>query len=116
MNPTQWTTVDQYLTELFVPPVDALDHALRTSSAAGLPNINVSPTQRKLLMILAQIQGAKKGLEIGTLGAYSTIWLAAGVPASQGRIITLEFDPKHADIAANNLAHAKLTNTVEIIR
>jgi predicted O-methyltransferase YrrM len=116
MNNETWTKVDQYITELFVPPDDALDHALRTSAAAGLPNINVSPNQGKLLMILAQIQGAKKVLEIGTLGGYSTIWLARGLPKGEGKVVTLEFSPKHADIAQANLERAKIANFVEIVR
>src|SRR5215469_11340831 len=107
MNKEIWTKVDQYIADLFVPPDDALDHALRTSAAAGLPNINVSPNQGKLLMILAQIQGAKKVLEIGTLGGYSTIWLARGLPKGEGKIVTLEYEGKHADVARGNFERAK---------
>ena len=116
MSTQDWTAVDRYLAELFVPADRALDHALRTSRAAGLPEINVSPTQGKLLMLLAQIQGAKKVLEIGTLGGYSTIWLSRGLPRASGKIVTLEFDPKHAEVASRNFKHAKLDGTVEIIR
>jgi predicted O-methyltransferase YrrM len=116
MNKETWTKVDQYITDLFVPPDDALDHALRTSAAAGLPNINVSPNQGKLLMILAQIQGAKKVLEIGTLGGYSTIWLARGLPKGEGKIVTLEFEARHADVAEGNFERAGVADVVEIVR
>jgi predicted O-methyltransferase YrrM len=116
MSKQEWTAVDQYLADLFVPPDKALDHALSTSKAAELPDINVSPTQGKLLMLLAQIQGAKKVLEIGTLGGYSTIWLSRGLPLGQGRIITLEYDPKHAEVASRNFKQAKIDDLVEIIQ
>ncbi len=109
----QWTAVDRYITDLLVPPDPALDAALQASAAAGLPAINVAPNQGKLLMLLAQIQGARSILEIGTLGAYSTIWLARALPAD-GRLITLEADPKHAEVARANIARAGLANRVEV--
>ena len=109
----QWTAVDRYLTDLLVPPDPALDGALRDSAAAGLPPINVSPNQGKLLHLLARVQGARAILEIGTLGGYSTIWLARALPLG-GRLITLESDPKHADVARANLARAGLTDAVEL--
>jgi predicted O-methyltransferase YrrM len=88
----QWTAVDRYITGLFVRPDPALDAALQASAAAGLPSHNVSPNQGKLLLLLARIQGARTILEIGTLGGYSTIWLAQALPAD-GHLITLEADP-----------------------
>ncbi|MEH2315966.1 O-methyltransferase [Nostoc sp.] len=103
MTQEQWTAVDRYFTDLLVPPDPALDAALQTSAAAGLPPHNVSPNQGKLLLLLAQIQRARTILEIGTLGGYSTIWLARALP-SDGRLITLEADPKHAEVARANIA------------
>jgi predicted O-methyltransferase YrrM len=109
----RWTAVDDYITGLLVPPDPALDGALRDSAAAGLPAIQVTPNLGKLLHLLARIQGARRILEIGTLGGYSTIWLARALP-SDGRLVTLELEKKHADIAAANLARAGLTGQVEI--
>jgi predicted O-methyltransferase YrrM len=114
MTEEKWTAVDRYITEMLVPADAALESALKASVAAGLPQINVSPNQGKLLMLLAQIQGAAKVLEIGTLGGYSTIWLARGL-ARGGRLITLEANPKHADVARGNIARAGLADVVEVI-
>jgi predicted O-methyltransferase YrrM len=113
MSKDQWTAVDRYITDLLVPPDPALDAALQASSAAGLPAINVAPNQGKFLMLLAQIRGARNILEIGTLGAYSTIWLARALPAD-GRLITLEADPKHAEVARANIERAGFTHMVEL--
>lgn len=113
MTQDQWTAVDRYITDLLVRPDPALDAALASSTAAGLPAINVSPPQGKLLQLLARAQGARKILEIGTLGGYSTIWLARAVPTG-GRLITLEADPKHADVARANIAGAGLAGVVEV--
>ena len=113
MSKEQWTAVDQYITDLFVPPDDALDGALKAAADAGLPAIHVAPNQGKLLSILAQSIGAKKILEIGTLGAYSTIWMARALPAD-GKFITLEYDPKHAEIARKNITYAGLDKIVEV--
>ncbi|MEH1826391.1 MAG: O-methyltransferase [Nostoc sp.] len=113
MTQEQWTAVDRYFTDLLVPSDPALDTALQTSAAAGLPPHNVSPNQGKLLLLLAQIQGARSILEIGTLGGYSTIWLARALP-SDGRLITLEADPKHAEVARANIAHAGLSKLVDL--
>jgi predicted O-methyltransferase YrrM len=113
MNQETWTAVDRYLAGLFVPSDPALDAALEASAAAGLPPIGVSPVQGKLLQLLARIQGARNILEIGTLGGYSTIWLARALPAG-GRLITLEFDPKHAEVARANLVRAGLAGVVEL--
>ena len=113
MNQDQWTAVDRYLTDLLVPADPALESALRDSAAAGLPAINVSPNQGKLLYLLARLQGARTVLEIGTLGGYSTIWLARALPAG-GRLVTLEADAKHAEIARANIARAGLADIVEL--
>jgi predicted O-methyltransferase YrrM len=109
----QWTVVDRYITDLFVPPDPVLDAALQASAAAGLPSHNVSPNQGKLLMLLARIQEARTILEIGTLGGYSTIWLARALPVG-GHLITLEADPKHAQVARANIARAGLAHVVEL--
>jgi predicted O-methyltransferase YrrM len=113
MNQEPWTTVDQYLADLLLEPDAALDAALQASAAAGLPAISVSPTQGKLLHLLARSIGARNVLEVGTLGAYSTIWLARALPAD-GRVITLEADAKHAAIARANLARAGLDDVVDL--
>src|SRR5438552_3672547 len=114
MSQEQWTAVDRYVTDLLVPSDPALDAALQASADAGLPAIQVSPNQGKLLHLLARVQGARKILEIGTLGGYSTIWLARALP-KDGRLITLESEPKHADIARANIARAGLSAIVELI-
>jgi predicted O-methyltransferase YrrM len=113
MNTEVWTGVDQYLAAALLEPDPILDAALESSEAAGLPAINVSPTQGKLLQMLARLLGARQILEIGTLGGYSTIWLARALPPD-GRLITLEADEKHAAVARANLAHAGLDSIVEI--
>jgi predicted O-methyltransferase YrrM len=113
MAQEQWTAVDRYITDLLVPPDPALDAALQASDAAGLPPIQVSPNQGKLLQLLAQVQGARAILEIGTLAGYSTIWLARALPAG-GRLITLEADPRHAEVAQANIARAGLAEVVDL--
>ena len=113
MSQDQWTAVDRYVTDLFVAPDPALENALATSAAADLPAINVSPAQGKLLHLLARAHGARNILELGTLGGYSTIWLARALPTG-GRLITLEANPKHAAVARANIAHAGLTRVVEL--
>lgn len=113
MDRDRWTAVDRYLADLFLPPDPALDAALAESAAAGLPSINVSAAQGRFLKFLAEIQGARSILEIGTLGAYSTIWLARALPAG-GRLISLEADLKHAAVARKNLARAGLLDVVEV--
>ena len=113
MAQEQWTAVDSYVEKLFIAPDFALEAALDSSKAAGLPTINVSPAQGKLLHLLARVQGARKILELGTLGGYSTIWLARALPP-EGRLISLEIDPKRAEIARANIARAELANVVEI--
>jgi predicted O-methyltransferase YrrM len=113
MSQEQWTAVDRYFADLLVPPDAALEAALQASVAAGLPPINVSPNQGKLLQLLARIQNVRTILEIGTLGGYSTIWLARALPPG-GRLVTLEADPKHAEVARANLARAGLAGVVEL--
>jgi len=113
MPEDQWTAVDRYVADLLVAPDAALDGALEASDAAGLPAIAVSPAQGKLLHLLARACGAKTVLEIGTLAGYSTIWLARALPAD-GRVITLEAEPKHAEVARANLASAGLADVVEV--
>jgi predicted O-methyltransferase YrrM len=113
MSQEQWTAVDSYITGLLVRGDPALDGALERSAGAGLPQIHVSPNQGKLLQLLAQSQKAAKILEIGTLGAYSTIWLARALPPA-GRLITLEYEPKHAEVARANIAAAGLKDVVEL--
>ena len=109
----RWTAVDDYLNERLVPPDPALDGALRDSEAAGLPAIQVTPTMGKLLHLLARVQGARRILEIGTLGGYSTIWLARALPAG-GRVVTLESEARHAEVARANVKRAGLGDVVDL--
>jgi predicted O-methyltransferase YrrM len=113
MADEQWAQVDQYFSEALLPSDPTLESALETSVAAGLPAISVSPSQGKLLQILAQLVDASSILEIGTLGGYSTIWLARGLRAG-GYLVTLEIDPKHADVARSNISRAGLSDIVEV--
>ncbi len=113
MTQAQWTSVDRYITDLLVPNDPALDAALASSTAAGLPAINVAPNQGKLLYLIARLQGARSILEIGTLGGYSTIWLARALPKG-GKVITLEADPKHAAVARTNIERANLAGVVDV--
>ena len=113
MSKKKWTAVDRYISEALIPTDPALESALAASKKAGLPAIAVAPNQGKWLMILAQAIGARSILEMGTLGGYSTIWLARALPAD-GRLISLEFDPKHAEVARGNVARAGLADKVEI--
>lgn len=105
--------VDAYIERLFIPRDGALEHSLRDAEQAGLPAINVSPNQGKLLYLVARLVGARRVLEIGTLGGYSTIWLARALPPD-GKVITLELDPKHAEVARRNLDRAGVGDRVEI--
>ncbi len=109
-----WHAVDDYLGGLLVGPDPALDAALAANRAAGLPPIDVSPLQGKLLHLLARVAGARRILEIGTLGGYSTIWLARALPRG-GRLVTLERVPRHAEVARENLARAGLAEVVEVV-
>jgi caffeoyl-CoA O-methyltransferase len=105
--------VDRYIEHLLNPHDEALAQNLQTAQAADLPTINVSPNEGKLLYLLAKIAGAKRVLEIGTLGGYSTTWLARAVP-TDGRVITLELDEKHAEVARQNLDRAGVADRVEV--
>jgi predicted O-methyltransferase YrrM len=110
---TNWADIDRYLSKAVIPPDPILEHALAAADRAGLPAIQVSPQQGKLLMLLAQMVGANRILEIGTLAGYSTIWLGRGLPP-QGKLITLEADPKHAEVARSNIARADFADFVEV--
>lgn len=111
----QWNAVDDYFCQQLVPQDAALEAALADSAAAGLPAINVAPNQGKFLNLLARIHGARRILEIGTLGGYSAIWLARALPEN-GRLVTLEYEPRHVEVAAANLARAGVAGKVDIIQ
>jgi predicted O-methyltransferase YrrM len=113
-NQDQWDAVDNYITSQLVPSDHALEAALTASRAAGLPNIQVAPNQGKLLALYVQALGARKVLEIGTLGGYSSIWLARALPPG-GTLLTLELEPKHAAVARENLARAGVGERVEVL-
>jgi predicted O-methyltransferase YrrM len=113
MPEDQWTAVDHYISDCLALSDPALDAALAANAAAGLPSIDVSPCQGKFLQLLAQLRGARRILEIGTLGGYSTICLARALPAG-GRVVTLEVDAKHAEVARSNVARAGFSDAVEI--
>lgn len=109
----QFNAVDDYLTAAVVKPDDALRAAVRTTAEAGLPAIEVTAGQGKLLMLLARISGARRVLEVGTLGGFSTIWLARGLPAD-GEVVTCEYEPRHAEVARANLERAGVGHKVTI--
>jgi len=113
MSQDVWTSVDRYIAEQFIPEDATLDEALRESERAGLPLIAVSAAQGKWLHLLARAIGARRILEIGTLGGYSGIWLARALPTG-GRLTTLELDPAHAEVARKNFARAGLGHAIEI--
>jgi predicted O-methyltransferase YrrM len=113
MTQQLWTSVDDYITQLFVQSDPIMQETLAASETAGLPSISVAPNEGKLLMLLAQLCGARNILEIGTLGGYSTIWLARGM-VSGGSLITLEANPKHAEVARLNIARAGFTDRAEV--
>jgi predicted O-methyltransferase YrrM len=113
MSESEWIDVDRYFTDLLVRPDPALAATLEASEAAGLPPINVADNQGKFLMLLALARGARNILEIGTLGGYSTIWLARALP-SDGRLVTLEAVPTHAKVARENIERAGFGKTVEV--
>jgi predicted O-methyltransferase YrrM len=114
MSQELWTAVDKYLVHTLLPPDDALAAAIAASDAAGLPSIQVSPPQGKLIHMLARVQGARRILEIGTLGGYSTIWLGRALPPD-GKLITIEIDAAHARVAASNIARAGLSDRVTVM-
>jgi predicted O-methyltransferase YrrM len=113
MDKQLWAAVDEYTTGLLIPPDPALSAALEASEAAKLPSINVSASQGKLLMVLARLARASQILEIGTLGGYSSIWLARALPP-QGRLITLEANARHAEVARSNIARAGFASQVDV--
>jgi predicted O-methyltransferase YrrM len=108
-----WTEVERYFDGMLIPEDPATTAALKASSSAGLPSINVTPSQGRLLWLLARVQGARKILEIGTLGGYSTIWMGRALPAG-GRLLSLEIDPEHAKVARSNIKRAGLSEMVEV--
>jgi caffeoyl-CoA O-methyltransferase len=110
---TQLTQIDGYIEGLFSPQDEALEAAVRESQRAGLPKIHVSPNEGKLLQLLAEMTGARRILEIGTLGGYSTINLARGM-AGDGALISLEINERHAEVARENVGRAGLGEKVEI--
>jgi predicted O-methyltransferase YrrM len=112
-KPEIWSAVDRYFEEKFLSHDEALETALQSNREAGLPAIDVTPLQGKFLELLVRISGAQRILEIGTLGGYSTIWLSRALPPG-GRLITLELDPRHAEIARANLERASLLDRVEL--
>ncbi|WP_281974909.1 O-methyltransferase [Halobacillus litoralis] len=109
-----WTNVDQYFLDHLFPEETIMEEVLEVNKEAGLPSIDVSPTQGKLLHLLVKMKGAKNILEIGTLGGYSSIWMAKALPEG-GKLTTLEFNPKHAEIAAANMKKAGVEEKIEII-
>ena len=113
MTESVWSDVDHHICDHLLPADPVLEAALAASAAAGLPEINVTPNQGKLLHLLARIHGAKRILEIGTLGGYSTIWLARALPAD-GRVVTLEFERHHAEVARANFERAGLSEQIDI--
>lgn len=113
MTDPRWSEVDDYLSGHYLPEDPVLEAALAASAEAGLPQIQVSPLHGKLLLLLAKATGARRILEVGTLGGYSTIWLARGLPPG-GRLITLELEPAHAEVARSNLARAGLAAVAEV--
>ncbi|WP_028548017.1 O-methyltransferase [Paenibacillus sp. UNC451MF] len=114
MNPSNtWNQVDQYIKKQLIPYDPILEEALANNHNAELPPYDVTPSQGKLLQLFIQMQGAKRVLEIGTLGGYSTIWMARALP-SDGRIVTIEVDPHHAEVARTNLSLAQIDHKVEL--
>jgi predicted O-methyltransferase YrrM len=108
-----WTEVDTYFGDLLAPGDDSLAAALAANRKAELPAIDVTPLQGKFLALLVQITGARRVLELGTLGGYSTIWMARALPA-RGRVVSLEIDPRHAEVARANLKNAGVLNRVDL--
>ena len=114
MSEKDWGAVDEYIAEQLLADADPVfEAALRANAAGGLPAIDVSPAQGKFLHLLVKIAGARRILEIGTLGAYSTIWMAKALPPD-GEVVTLEYSPKHAEVAKDNLARAGLLDRVTV--
>jgi predicted O-methyltransferase YrrM len=114
MDQDAFTRVDEYLVEALIDRDEVLDQALSDAREAGLPAINVAPNQGKLLQLLAQMAGASRILEVGTLAGYSALWLARALPPD-GRLVTLEYEPRHAEVARRNIERAGLSDRVEVI-
>ncbi len=114
MTQDRWTAVENYFVEALAPPDPALDSALKAAEVGGLPAINVAPNEGKQLHLLALVRGARSVLEVGTLGGYSTIWLARALPEG-GRLVSLEVDPHHAEVARANLANAGLAGVADVV-
>ena len=114
MNQTTWESVERYLSEHVVRPDTVFNVVRESSKAAGLPDIAVSAAEGKQLYLMARMMGAERILELGTLGGYSTIWLASALPPG-GKVVTLEYNPKHAEVARANIARAGLANKVEVM-
>lgn len=114
MGQRLWTAVDDYFDQALLPSDATLDAALEAATEAGLPPINVAPNQGRLLAFLARMQRARRILEIGTLGGFSTIWMARALPGD-GRLISLEVDPKHAEVARANIENAGVGDVVDVI-
>ena len=110
----RWNAVDEYFARRLIPPDPALEQALADSTAAGLPAINVTPLQGKLLAQLVQVSGSRRVLEIGTLGGYSAIWMGRALP-SDGSLVTLEINPRNATVAQRNIERAGLTDRVRVV-
>ena len=108
-----WTDVDQYIEDRLVSAPRYLEDALAANAAAGLPAIDVSPAQGKYLQLLVRMTGARRILEVGTLGGYSTLWMASGLPAD-GKMVTLEYEPRHAEVARSNFARAGFEDRIEL--
>jgi predicted O-methyltransferase YrrM len=113
MTKDQWTEIDRYTSDLLIPADPIQAATLEANAAAGLPSIDVTPNQGKLLELLARMQGASTILELGTLGGYSTIWLARALPEG-GRVVTLESEPRHAEVASSNIARAGFSDVVDL--
>lgn len=113
MTQERWTAVDEYISELLVPQDEVLDATLKHSAEAGLPTINVAPNQGHLLMLLVMSLRANAVLEVGTLGGYSSIWMARGL-SDGGKLTTLEVNPHHADVARKNIERAGLSHKVSV--
>jgi predicted O-methyltransferase YrrM len=113
MNQKTWSAVDDYIAENLLPADTVLEAALRSNRSRGLPAIDVSPAQGKLLYLLARMNGARRILEVGTLGGYSTIWLARALP-KDGKVVTLELEQHHADVAQVNFKMAGLSDRIDL--
>lgn len=114
MSEKTWSAVDTYISDrLLADPDPVFEAILRANAAAGLPAIDVSPAQGKFLNLIVKIAGARRILEVGTLGGYSTVWMAKALPPG-GRVVTLEYSPKHAEVARENVARAGLLDVVEV--